>query len=153
MSTVPQQYHVILDEIQLKVMVQMADLYSRIGMGHLEVIAEQLQMGDVGNQLSPLETVAGVEALTNSLKQAKYHFFGLSSGAHHAIRAPAVPDRFKVAYDIQQVLRYAVCQVSPEEHRASVWNSKPMQSSTVTLPVCVPVQIAASRPMKSQTGA
>lgn len=141
------QFHLVVDEAQMQTIINMADLYSRIGTGQLGIVAEQLQMGDVGNPLKTGEHIAGIEALSNSLNQAKYHFFGFSPGASHAIRSEKVPDRFKVAYDIKQVIRYTLCQVDPEQHAGSVWANPPLQASTRNLPTCVLVKNAESRPM------
>ena len=130
-------------------MARMADLYSRIGIGQLETVAEQLQNNDVGKRLRVDEHAMGIEALANALKQASYHFFGVSKGVHRAIDNPELPNRFKDAHDLQQVIRYALCQAAPEEHVGSIWAYPPHQYSAEALPVCVLVEQATPIRLKA----
>ena len=95
---------------QVRVILQALDIYSRIGAGQLDPIA-CLFIG---------EKRVDLEKLRESLIGAETAITGLPPHAYFGISCKEVPERYKVAYDMQQVIRHS-----------QAWHENPTGSFTV----------------------
>lgn len=126
---------------QLTVSGEQADLinralefYERVGgLGQFEVAVEPWLFRCDANKL---------EAARRALDQVKLHLTGFGYGASYGIYSPEVPDEHRVAYDLQQVIRYRLAWDRTPEGGLGVWFSEPYQTSQV--PLAKIEQIAAS---------
>jgi hypothetical protein len=117
------KYTLTLTEEQAGILVDALDLYSRIGIGQFE---ECVRVFDHALEL-PIETRDACKA---SLDHAKFVIAGLPSGGSHGIHNPKVRDAFRVAYDIQQVVRHRIAwDRNPEGNRSLVHFDEPRQIS------------------------
>jgi hypothetical protein len=99
MSNTPKKtYTLTLSEEHAQIVVKALDLYSRIGIGQFENILEVYDQGFV---------VTGElrDTARGCINRVKL-IFGHPENGSHGIHNPKVNDDFRVAYDIQQVLRH-----------------------------------------------
>ena len=124
-EVVPPKFVLELSELQAEVLIKALDLYSRIGIG---------QIGEVHNILtlephikSPSENT--YQGIKNALDFVKRELFGFEAGASFAMHAPQVPDKFKVAWDLQQVIRHKLAWTANPAGGVGVSFQEPMKSS------------------------
>lgn len=102
---------------QAHVLVNALDIYSRIGLGQTEALAQGLQELHPGIHYWDI-----VHKHTDPIKQ---ELFGFTGGASYGVGNPKVSDAASIAYDLQCVIRKCVAQV--EDHStSSVWHSEPL---------------------------
>ena len=94
------KYNLTVTEEQAGVLADALDLFARIGIGQFEEI---LQVYDPAAKL-PLEVREGIRALLDATKEVAGHPRSGSYGIHNS----KVPDRFRVAYDMKQVVQHRV---------------------------------------------
>jgi hypothetical protein len=108
-------YRIEVNESQMRVLMDALDFYERVlGLGQLEEI-EHGWRWDIG--MSP-DFSEKSEALRNALAAAKMIGWGFPPNASRSIRSPEVPVRFRIAYDMTQVLRKTVSDVRLARFRA-----------------------------------
>jgi hypothetical protein len=94
-------YHLAMTERQAQVIINALELYSRIGMGQLQEITYVLRMNSVPGSIdfNALDKIADL-----TRKASSYWMKG--SGGYHGISSDKINDSFRVAWDLQQVIRY-----------------------------------------------
>jgi hypothetical protein len=90
---------------QVAVIAAACDLLTRINIGHLEYIGEEL----IGHELVDVDYTKKHAALC----ELKHELFGLAPSANLGIFNDKVPDRARVAWDIAKVLKAALRQGTP----------------------------------------
>lgn len=124
----PETYTLSLNTTQAKALLRALDLYSRVGMRQLEAIGAVMTF-ELARSLESIETVQAVRHGLNALKQT----LGFQSGESLDIRS--APRLARIAYDIQQVLRFKVGEVE-NLHGSSVWRVKPYPTADLALATC-----------------
>lgn len=126
-------YHLHLNPTQARVLIQALDLYSRVGMRQLDAIGtvltfEMRRVDAQGQDAEPIEAIQAARRGLDAVKQA----LGFGQGSSLSIRG--APEIARVAYDIQQVLRYTIAK---QEKRGaySVWSDAPNRLSAQPLPL------------------
>lgn len=114
-------YQLFITESQAQILVDALDLYSRIGAGQLEEIAHVLRI----NPGTQHEKVAAVEELA---KEASNCWMG-RAGGHHGISSEKVHDAFRVAWDLQQVIRHRLAWDRNPKGGIQVNFDEPLKSS------------------------
>lgn len=109
----PDVYLLKLTRAQAQTLVNACDLYSRIGIGQFEEIDQLARMGMLNHRNDPATGAPAREAEWGRLEQArealnaaKRHITGMESNASYGIHNPLVHKDFKVAWDLQQVVRH-----------------------------------------------
>jgi hypothetical protein len=95
-------YQVNITEKQAQVLINALDLYSRIGMGQLAEVVNILRqniMGELGNKQ---EILFEIDRLTRAASACWMN----GSGDYYGIANNKISDVFRVAWDLQQVIRY-----------------------------------------------
>lgn len=99
-------YHVTVSERQMQVLLDALDFYERVlGLGQLEEVEEGWRMDADVRDPQFVETSDVLRAL---MQDAKKQGWKLSPNSSRRIRDPGVAPRFRIAYDMTQVLRKAV---------------------------------------------
>lgn len=114
-------YTVELAEAHAEVLARALDLYSRVGTGQLE---EVLAVFDAGHEL-PAEARELARAYIDSAKVS----VGLPASGHRGIHGEATRDEFRVAYDLQQVVRHRLAWDRRPEGGFQVDFDEPTQTS------------------------
>lgn len=100
-------YLLRLTEEQAQTLVAACDLYSRIGIGQLEEIARLARMGVLAHKDNPDGAVAdSLDMAEEALVTAKLHLTGMPSNASFGIHSDKVRPTYKIAWDLQQVIRH-----------------------------------------------
>ena len=122
------KYILEMTEAQARNLVRALDLYSRIGMGQLEAVGQEVQMWS-GQAISPDEETK------KGIKNLKAALFGFSHG-HLAITAEKVHDTYRISWDTMKVVRHAVAWHNCPEGGATVDFATPMKYGSEPLPKC-----------------
>lgn len=110
------KYQLTLSEKQFDVLIKALDVFSRIGMGQLEIVAESIS--DQYNDKYSHETMT---AINHCLYTAKI-VLGHPVNGSYGIMGPNTPKTAQIAYDIQCVLK---------EQKSDTWN-KPIHADRDT---------------------
>lgn len=122
------KYQLTLNTEQVNVLINALDVFSRIGMGQLEIVAECLR--DQYNYTIPQDKLQCVQLCLDAAKVALGH----SESGCYGICSPETPKCSKVAYDIQCVIRQVVAK--EECHGThSVWHGNPLHTLK-DVPLC-----------------
>ena len=124
-------YHLAMTERQAQVLVNALDLYSRIGMGQLTEVAHILRMNVIGNPSGTVDALDAVERLT---REAASLWMG-GSGGYYGITSEKIRDVFRVAWDLQQVIRYRLAWDRKPEGGIQVHFDDPMKTSEEELAI------------------
>lgn len=105
------KYQITMDERQVGVLLDALDLYSRCGMGQLEIVEEFLRMNFFEKYhdqpvRQDIDLTRG-PVVRAHLGDVKALVFGYAPNQSNSIRNESVPIRCREAYDIIQVLRKA----------------------------------------------
>lgn len=114
-------YQLFITESQAQVLVDALDLYSRIGSGQLEEVSHILRL----NPGIQHEKVAAVEGLA---KEAANCWMG-RAGGRHGISSEKIHDVFRVAWDLQQVIRHRLAWDRNPKGGIQVNFDEPLKSS------------------------
>lgn len=87
---------------QGEVLVRALDFFSRIGIGQISEVWNLLHME------SHVRDEASHDAVRNALDFVKRELLGLESGASFGIFNGKVPEHYKTAWDLQQVIRHVL---------------------------------------------
>jgi hypothetical protein len=119
-------YTLTMSEEQAQIVVRALDLYSRIGIGQFEEILR------VYDPCCTLTSMMRDEARThiNCVKLA----YGHPENGSHGIHNPKVRDDFRVAYDVQQVIRNRIAFDKNPEGGFQVDFDTPRAISQLPLP-------------------
>ncbi len=118
-------YQLWITEKQAQVLVNALDLYSRIGMGQFSEITHVLRMNALGNPSGQADALAKVDELT---RKASSYWMG-GSGDYYGIASEKINDIFRVAWDLQQVIRYRLAWDRKPEGGIQVHFDEPWKSS------------------------
>ena len=116
-------YNLSLTERQAQVLVDALDLYSRIGMGQLTEISHVLRMNS-----------KAVDEVDMMLREASYCWMG-GAGSYYGITSDKINDVFRVAWDLQQVIRYRLAWDRNPDGGIQVHFDEPLKSSAEPLAV------------------
>ena len=114
------KYTLTLDEKQAELLVCALDLFTRIGIGQFEEIVS-LWVRDHISNLSPEQ----IEKARKALGSTKRALTGFTLNASYGIHSPEVPDRFRVARDLLEVIRHRLAWDKHPEGGLQVWFDKP----------------------------
>jgi hypothetical protein len=106
---------------QADIIVRALDLYSRVQMGQLKDVAY-------------VATEKLNSELAQELKRLEPLITGLPHNAYHGIFSPQIPQRAKIAWDIQQAIRHKVSWTLFPEGGITVNFDTPIKCSDETLP-------------------
>jgi hypothetical protein len=125
------KYTLTLNEDQARILIRALDLYSRIGIGQFEEVA---QVYDRGLKLD-LPTRDRIRVGLNIAKAEAGHPVNGSYGIHNA----KVDDEFRVAYDLQKVVRHRLAWDRQPQGGLGVDFDTPDQSGSQPLATIVRV--------------
>jgi hypothetical protein len=138
------KYALTVNEKQAEILIRALDVYSRIHMFQLEDVANILKWDnrrvyDLDEKEIPMENLT---RLSEAILDLKSEFLNCPRNASHGIYSKSINDAARVAYDIQQVVRYGLWSNSPDkgQRRHTVWSNEPMRSSQELLPKIDPVE-------------
>lgn len=99
------QYVLVLTKEQTRIVNSALDLYSRIGMGQLEIVAEKIQAWTWKDKCS--DEVGFTSGIRTAINTIKAHL-GHPPNDSYGIFNNAVPADCRTAFDIVQVIRHSV---------------------------------------------
>jgi hypothetical protein len=120
-------YNLTLDEEQLRVLMEALDMYSRLGMGQIDIV-----LTSTNNPLIKRiwENKSGDEVKDLSKQIKKLIFPELSDNAYYGIFNNKTPESSKISWDILQVVRYRLAWDKHPDGGYTVDFGDPLQSST-----------------------
>lgn len=124
------RYALTITEEQANTLINALDLYQRIGMGQLDEII-RVAVSAPGHKYDWAE----VDKTMNILKLQLLGWPHI--GTAHGIRSSELPDQFRIAWDIQQVVRHRLAHdgLKPgEKPGIYVYFDEPHQTSKEPLP-------------------
>lgn len=124
------KYKIELNEEQVNTLIKALDLYSRIGLGQFhEILDWQFNW----NKNISYEND---NYICEQLDLIKFILTDFSSNEYRGICSPDTPERCKVAFDIQQVVRYCQAWHNNPKGDITVNYDEPMVCSNQPLPKC-----------------
>jgi hypothetical protein len=90
---------------QAQAIVNACDLFSRIGIGQFQEIVHLARFGLIKPREGAIIDYDAYDHAERHINEAKRSLTGYESNASHGIHSERVPDVFKIAWDIQQVIR------------------------------------------------
>ena len=117
------RYTLEMSSAQAAVLVAALDFYSRVGIGQIEEVQNMLNME------SHARPERDYQSVKNALDFVKRELMGMESGQSFGIFHPKLPDHFKVAWDLQQVIRYKTSWTANPAGGTGVNYREPMKSS------------------------
>jgi preprotein translocase subunit Sec63 len=116
------QYRLTLTENQAQTIVKALDLYAHIGMGQLGEVSRILRDN---RGTKDIDTFCGVSSL---IEEAASLWTG-GKGYYYGISSEKVNDTFRVAWDLQQVIRHQLTWDRHPEGGFQVYFDKPKKTS------------------------
>jgi len=107
-----QKYILEIDETQAHILSQACEFLSRIAMGQFTEITSSLMFQWKGQRENRDQAEACLDLAKNLLTQ-------LNGNQYFSIRAPDVQEKFKIAYDLHQVIRH---RLAWDRDAAPSWN-------------------------------
>jgi hypothetical protein len=107
---------------QGEVLVRALDFFSRIGIGQIEEVETMLR------QYGHLKEGYSYDAVKNALDFVKLETMGHPPGGSYGIFHQKVPDWFKLAWDLQQVIRHKLAWTANPEGGFGVNFHEPMKA-------------------------
>jgi hypothetical protein len=133
------KYTLTMSAKHAEILVRALDLYSRIGIGQFEEVA---RVYETSEDLT-FEQEEDLKACLVNAKVAVGHPKNGSYGIHNAV----VSDKFRAAWDLQQVVRHRMAyDARPEGNPMSVHFDTPFQCSKVPLATIVSEDVAEPKP-------
>lgn len=133
------RYTLTMSAEQASVIIRALDLYSRIGIGQFEEVA---RVYETSRDLSFMQEEDLKTCLINA-KVAAGHPKNGSFGIHNIV----VSDKFRVAWDLQQVVRHRMAyDTRPEGNPMNVHFDTPYQCSKEPLATIVSEDVAEPKP-------
>ena len=129
-DTSDKPYRLAITEKQARLIVDALDLYSRIGMGQLQEVAFVLR----SNSFEDTIDFGILDKVTELLRKASSYWMN-GSGGYHGIYSDKINDNFRVAWDLQQVIRYRLAWDRNPEGGIQVHFDEPMKTSLEELAV------------------
>lgn len=123
----PPSFVLTLSEKQAEVLVAALDFYSRIGIGSIQ------EVQNVVMRERHCRPDACHDAVRNALDFVKRELYGLEANAGFGIFHKDVPDHFKVAWDLQQVIRHKIAWTANPGGGFGVNYHEPMKSGSEQL--------------------
>ena len=119
------EYQLTLNEQQVEIAHRALEFYERVGgLGQIEEVMDPWRLRCEANVLEPAEC---------ALREVKRYLTGFGYGASYGIRSEEVPDEYRVAYDLQQVLRHRLAWDRTPGGGIGVWFDRPHQTGQVPL--------------------
>lgn len=122
------QYYLLLNEAQANILVRALDAYSRVAMGQIRQVADTW-IGRVSGEDAD-ERLSRVRAC---LEEAERLLTGMPRGASLGMLSPDLPDEYRAAYDLQQVVRHRLAWDRQPEGGITVDFDEPRQTSAEPL--------------------
>lgn len=119
-------YTLAITEEQARVLVNACDFFSRIGIGQLDRVLDEFRFS---KDVSPEK----LDEARKFIDHAKFLLTGFPPNASHGIRSPQVKDIYRVAYDLQQVIRHRLAWDAKPEGGIGVHFDEPWRSSNEPL--------------------
>lgn len=101
----PKEYLLKINERQAQLLVDVCDLYSRIGIGQIEEIVNLARHGMLKHKNGKTADYENLNVADHMIRQVKLFLFGLESNANYGIHNETISDMYRVAWDLQQVIR------------------------------------------------
>lgn len=108
-------YNLEMSDDQIRILTAALDLYVRVGIGQIEEVGHLLSDGDT--------TCDQNDCITKCCRDIK-KILGHPHNGSHGISSENVRTNFKVAYDLECVIRQTTASARNETQ--SVWNHAPM---------------------------
>lgn len=99
------KYVITLTEGQARVVQEALELYARLGMGQAGEVANLYLNHPVPRQDGTPQTLADYRVIRDLL-DGVWFALGFGPGAHWAMSAPAVPEVYKIAWDVHATIRH-----------------------------------------------
>lgn len=142
-KTNPTAYTLTLSGTQLRIVIQALDLFSRIGIAQFEEILHAYDSGRLNGEILTAEQEHDTRDQARSfLEMAKRALTGYPGNAGHGIHSPLVSDKYRVAFDIHQVIRNLLYRESGTKHYSV--DASVHQASNEPLPTITRVPDAAN---------
>ena len=119
----PKQFVLKMNRRQAGVITAALDLYSRIGMGQISEVENILRLD------RHVKPDYSHDAVRNALDFVKREIFGLDGNGNLGIHNETVPKNYRVAWDLQQVIRHFLSWDANPEGGSGVSFHEPMKSS------------------------
>lgn len=116
------QVRMVLDKRTTWAVRESLELYTRLGIGQLEEVRQEVSMTDAGT-LRPYETL---ERLSDLLAGFKRHVLGFSSNASFGIHNPKLEPSITKAWALMRTLRHRIAWDQTPEGRLGVWHDEPL---------------------------
>lgn len=140
-----------LSSAQAYILRDALDAYSRLLAGQVSIPVRDTAAYIFLHQraFDSMEFYERSQKITAKLDELQQLITGLDSGVSFGIYAEEVPDQARQAYDLQQVIRYAIAwHLNPEGNSFAVDYDQPTQTSRV-LPLA---KVSASRTPEDKEG-
>jgi hypothetical protein len=105
---------------QLSILQEALDLYVRVGIGQLEIVAENISFNIEKEKIRK-----NINEIRDIFDQAKKEIFGFACGESFGISSSAVDDATKIAYDMQKVVQKEISE-QREFKGFDVWRDGPI---------------------------
>jgi len=130
MTEIDGKYVLELSSRQARLIVKILDLYLRLGMGHWEVLAEELSI--LHDLDFPIHDDSNIvfRLLMEMKREVTGHSYGGSYGCAH----PKVHVDAKVACELETVLRQVIARA--ENMQGTTWSHDPLRISGEPLASC-----------------
>ena len=128
-------YHLYLTERQAQILTEALDLFSRIGMGQFGEIGYILSVYQNKNTSEDSYTkINKIDEIRRLAREAANIWMG-SSGSYHGITSDNISDVFRVAWDLQQVIRHRLAWDRSPSGGLQVNFDTPLRSSQEPLAI------------------
>lgn len=130
------KYQITVSDEQAKLIVAALDLYSRVGAGQFQEVAEVAYPSWDTKDFNRDAKDAAKELLT----QAKQMLFPeLGGNTAYGTTSQELNVCFKRAYDVQCVIRKVIAQ-HEKYHSTSIWHNGPLPCDNISLATCEVVE-------------
>ncbi len=133
------KYALHLTEKQARVIINALDLYSRIGMGQLKEVAYVLRHNPIPASASEAENRSSILIDIKDELDVLSKLWMNGSG-YHSINSSKISDVFRIAWDIQQVIRHRLAWDRNPKGEITVDFDTPLVTSDEVLPKIVEEQ-------------
>jgi hypothetical protein len=124
-------YKLSLTEAQARIIIDALDLFSRIGMGQLYEIAHVLRTNVIGSQTNLSDRLDAIDKLTREASACWMD----CAGGYYGITSNNISDVYRIAWDLQQVIRYRLAWDKNPNGGIQVQFDRPLKSSNEPLAI------------------
>lgn len=125
----------LINEIQAGTIMRALEFYFRIGLGQFEQLARLFELESTG-RLAAFDA----EVIHDGLMQLKMQILALPRNASYGLSCPKLPEDYRTAYDIFQVIRHFLAWQDNPAGTTGIGFFGPQQLGQERLPQIIPAQ-------------